>query len=136
MSESEGLIYACRLDGEGGGEAIGWNEIRSWSPESGGPIWVHLDYSAPSVESWLLEESGLDPVVAEALLSYTFDFEGKEARWLRFGFPWNYQSDLLDALEALAACGCAADPRFRALADHVRDRQGDDGRWLKEGGWI
>lgn len=72
--------------------------------------------------------------LTEALLSHDFDFEGREARWLRFGFPWYYQSDLLDGLEALAACGCATDPRFRALTDHVREKQGDDGRWLKETG--
>jgi hypothetical protein len=72
--------------------------------------------------------------LAEALLSYSFDLAGEEARWLRFGFPWYYQSDLLDALEALAACGYAADARFRALAQHVREKQCDDGRWLKEGG--
>ena len=71
---------------------------------------------------------------AEALLSHDFDFEGEEARWLRFGFPWYFQSDLLDALEALAACGYAADSRFRALAQHVVDKQQDDGRWLKEAG--
>lgn len=71
---------------------------------------------------------------AEALLSHDFDFEGDEARWLRFGFPWYNQSDLLDALGALAACGYAAAPRFRALAQHVVDRQQDDGRWPKEAG--
>ena len=53
---------------------------------------------------------------------------------MRFGFPWYFQSDLLDALEALAACGYTSDPRFRALAQHVVDKQQDDGRWLKEGG--
>lgn len=68
---------------------------------------------------------------AGALLSHDFDFEGEEARWLRFGFPWYFQSDLL---EALAACGYAADSRFRALAQHVVDKQQDDGRWLKEAG--
>jgi hypothetical protein len=71
---------------------------------------------------------------AEALLSHDFDFEGDEARWLRFGFPWYNQPDLLDALGALAACGYAADPRFRVLAQHVVDRQQDDDRWLKEAG--
>jgi hypothetical protein len=71
---------------------------------------------------------------AESLLSHDFDFEGEEARWLRFGFPWYCQSDLLDALEALAACGYTADPRFRALAQHVVDKQQANGRWLKETG--
>lgn len=71
---------------------------------------------------------------AEALLSHDFDFEGEEVRWLRFGFPWYFQSDLLDALEALAACGYAADSRFGALAQYLVDKQQDDGRWLKEAG--
>ena len=60
---------------------------------------------------------------AEALLCHDFDFQGEEARWLRFGFPWYFQSDLLDALEALAACGYARDSRFRALAQHVVGKQ-------------
>jgi hypothetical protein len=71
---------------------------------------------------------------AEALLSYDFDFEEKDSRWLRFGFPWYNQSDLLDMLEALAVCGYAPDPRFRALTQHLRQKQTDDGYWLKEGG--
>ena len=69
MSESDGLIYAVRLDGSGGGASLGWDEIRAASPQAGGPLWLHLDYSAPRARSWLLEESGLDPVVAEALLA-------------------------------------------------------------------
>ncbi len=71
---------------------------------------------------------------AEAVLEHRFNFAGDEACWLRFGFPWYYQSDLLDALEALAASGYAADERFRALAQHVRCKQGQDGRWLLQGG--
>lgn len=71
---------------------------------------------------------------AEAFLSHDFDFEGEETRWLRFGFPWYFQSDLLDGLEALAACDYAPDPRFRALAQRVVAKQSDDGRWSKEGG--
>jgi hypothetical protein len=71
---------------------------------------------------------------ADALLSHDFDFAGEESRWLRFGFPWYFQSDLLDALEALAACGYAGDPRFRALTQHVVDMRTADGRWLKEAG--
>jgi hypothetical protein len=71
---------------------------------------------------------------AEALLSYAFDFGGKEARWLRLGFPWYYQSDLLDALEALAVWGCAADARFGSLAQYILDKQMVNGRWVKEGG--
>jgi len=69
MSESDGLIYALQLDGRGGGAPVGWDEIRAGSPQPGGPLWLHLDYSAPQTRSWMLTESGLDPVVAEALLA-------------------------------------------------------------------
>jgi zinc transporter len=69
MSESDGLIYAVRLDGRGGGAQLDWDQIRTGSPQAEAPLWLHFDYSAPQVRSWLLEESGLDPVVAEALLS-------------------------------------------------------------------
>ena len=71
---------------------------------------------------------------AEALLSHQFDFEAADARWLRLGFPWYFQSDLLDALEALAVWGHAVDPRFGSLAQRLLDKQTQDGRWLKEGG--
>jgi zinc transporter len=69
MNESQGLIYACRLDGRGGAVPIDWSEIRAGLPEGGEPVWLHLDYSAPEARSWLLDESGLDPIVAQALLS-------------------------------------------------------------------
>jgi zinc transporter len=69
MNESQGLIYASRLDGGGGGVPIGWPEIRAGAPDDEGLTWLHLDYSAPEARSWLLEESGLDPIVAEALLA-------------------------------------------------------------------
>ena len=55
MNETDGLIYACQLDGQGGGAPIGWSEIRSWTPREAGPIWIHLDYSAPRSKSWLLD---------------------------------------------------------------------------------
>jgi hypothetical protein len=71
---------------------------------------------------------------SEALLGHSFDFAGEEARWLKFGFPWYMQSDLLDALEALIVCGYAKDIRVRALARHLLVKQQGDGRWLLEGG--
>lgn len=72
--------------------------------------------------------------MSEALLGHDFDFAGEEARWLKFGFPWYVQSDLLDALEALIVCGYAKDLRVCALAQHLLDKQQGDGRWLLEGG--
>lgn len=62
-----GLIAACLLDGKGGGKAVGWGDVRRWTPDEG-LLWVHLDYTASDAQEWLVRESGVDDVTAEALL--------------------------------------------------------------------
>ena len=64
----EGLIHAFIFDGAGGARQIGWNEIRSWSPEEG-PIWIHLDFTSDYARKWVQEESSIDEIASEALLS-------------------------------------------------------------------
>jgi zinc transporter len=67
MTES-GLLCAYRLDGAGGGEALEWPGVARW--QSGdGILWVHLDQDAGGSDGWLVERSGLDPLVVEALLA-------------------------------------------------------------------
>ena len=68
MTEGDSLICAYLLDGRGGGRAIGWPEIASWRPQDG-LLWVHLDRAGPDAGRWLQEDSGLDPVIAGALLA-------------------------------------------------------------------
>ena len=62
------LISAYLLDGAGGGTEFGWDEIRTWS-EKQGTLWMHLDYKEEQGQQWFAEESGLDPVIVEALLA-------------------------------------------------------------------
>ncbi|NIS69966.1 MAG: zinc transporter ZntB [Proteobacteria bacterium] len=68
MSHNEGLIFAYVLDGNGGGQAIDWGKLKRWSPERG-TLWLHLDYESEKVQKWLSEESGLSPILCEALLA-------------------------------------------------------------------
>ena len=68
MEASDGLVFAYRLDGNGGGTSVGWDEVRAWDTEQG-PVWVHLNYRSEDVRRWILEESGVDEVVGEALLA-------------------------------------------------------------------
>jgi zinc transporter len=63
-----GLICAYLLDGRGGGQAIGWPEIREWRPEQG-LLWVHLDRVGTEAVRWLREDSGLDALMRDALLA-------------------------------------------------------------------
>ena len=63
-----GLICAYLLDGNGGGELLSWESVRSWKPEDG-PIWIHLDYASEDSQRWLAADSGIDEISREALLA-------------------------------------------------------------------
>jgi zinc transporter len=68
ITADSGLINAFLLDGKGGGKAIGWSEVRQWRPQQG-VLWIHLNFTANESQHWLLNESGLDSLVAEALIA-------------------------------------------------------------------
>jgi len=67
MNDTDGLLYAFVLDGKGGGVAVGWPEIESWTPDQG-ILWVHLDRRGTHTEQWLEENSGIDPLICQTLL--------------------------------------------------------------------
>lgn len=66
--EESGLVHAFLFDGEGGGRELSWEEINNWSADNG-TLWVHLSYTATETLTWLRENSGLDPLIVDALLS-------------------------------------------------------------------
>jgi len=79
VTGNEGLICAYILDGQGSGREVGWEEILAWRPEQG-VLWVHLDRGSEQAGRWLTEESGIDPVVCESMVS-----EESSPRLTRFG---------------------------------------------------
>ncbi|WDR01930.1 CorA family divalent cation transporter [Devosia algicola] len=68
VSEEEGLLFACRLDGSGSATLIGWDAVESWQPDHG-PLWVHLDRDSPRVQDWLINHSGLTAPTSDALIA-------------------------------------------------------------------
>lgn len=69
-SDAETLIAAFQLDGEGGARRLGWEEVaavRAEVPPQKGFRWIHLQRSQDRPQPWLAEESGLDPMIVEAL---------------------------------------------------------------------
>lgn len=66
--ETEGLIYAYLLDGQGSARRLGWEDVERWKPEQG-PIWLHFDYTSPETVEWMTSESGLHEVPASVLLT-------------------------------------------------------------------
>jgi len=70
VDTDRGLITAHLLDGQGGSRVVGWDDIHSW--ESGGreqPIWIHLDRNFSETSDWIRDDSGIDPIIAEALVA-------------------------------------------------------------------
>ncbi|MFT5722457.1 MAG: zinc transporter [Motiliproteus sp.] len=63
-----GLVHGFLFDGQGGGKRVEVDFYSQWRPNQG-VLWLHFDYSHPAVIHWITEESGLDSLAAEALLS-------------------------------------------------------------------
>jgi len=68
MDDPNGLICSYILDGQGGGREVFWSDIASWQPDQG-ILWVHLDRSGQDSAQWLRDESGVDPIIVDALLA-------------------------------------------------------------------
>ncbi|RPI26584.1 MAG: hypothetical protein EHM61_11340 [Acidobacteria bacterium] len=56
----------------------------------------------------------------------------EKAGWLKFGFPLHYNSDLLEAMYALALCGTPMSDRLLRALQIVREKMTNDGRWILE----
>lgn len=63
-----GLRFAALLDRAGGCVDLDWNGIARWRPEDGF-LWIHLERDDPIAARWVREQSGIDPLVALALLA-------------------------------------------------------------------
>jgi hypothetical protein len=50
--------------------------------------------------------------------------------WTRFGFPLNYNSDILEAMYALATAGAPMSPALADPLQVIRDKQRPDGTWI------
>ena len=68
MSDASGLVCSYLVDGNGGGSEVDWDGLRRWRPGDAF-LWAHLDRADEGVQAWLHGESGLDPLVCEALLA-------------------------------------------------------------------
>ncbi|MCR6632262.1 MAG: zinc transporter ZntB [Magnetospirillum sp.] len=63
-----GLRFAALLDRAGGCTDLDWDGIARWRPEDGF-LWIHLERDDPIASQWMREKSGIDPLVALALLA-------------------------------------------------------------------
>ena len=68
MAESDGLICGYLLDATGKGWQIDWDRVHRWQP-SQGVLWLHLNRTFEEARHWLESDTGIDPIVCEALLT-------------------------------------------------------------------
>jgi hypothetical protein len=87
-----------------------------------------------SLDDRTVEQEKATESLAQAVLGCSLDCKEQHPDWLNFGFPLDYQSDLIELCDVLARLDYGADPRFQYLVDIVLDRQSNDGRWIKHGG--
>lgn len=52
--------------------------------------------------------------------------------WTRFGFPTNYNSDILEAMYALATAGAPVSENLETPLQIIRDKRTADGTWLMD----
>ena len=68
MSRNVSLLAAYLLDGNGNGRKIGWTEIKQQNSKQG-IHWIHLNYTAQHSLKWLVKDSGVNKIIAKAMLA-------------------------------------------------------------------
>jgi len=66
--KKDGLVFACRLDGEGGAVPLDWADVDAWSPDQG-QIWIHLDRRSAGAAAWLTRQTAIPAEARAALLA-------------------------------------------------------------------
>lgn len=69
MSTGYPLVYAWRLNSQGGGRTMSWSEIMVSPARTLSPCWLHLNRNSEAAVQWLMHRSGMDEFVQEALLT-------------------------------------------------------------------
>lgn len=59
-------MFACQLDGKGGGHDITLEEFARAGADQ--QVWAHLDWQDPGAREWINSQSWLEPTVIESLL--------------------------------------------------------------------
>ena len=69
-------------------------------------------------------------VEAQFLAEHGVGEREPKASWTRFGFPVNYNSDILEAMYALATAGAPMSENLEKPLQVIRDKRTADGMWL------
>jgi len=68
VDQKPDFLHCCALNGHGGADSVDVQAIAGW-PSDSQALWLHLDVNDDASQSWLREESGLEPVIVDVLLA-------------------------------------------------------------------
>jgi hypothetical protein len=88
--------------------------------------------SAPASQ-YTEEDTRAVAKLAESLLNQSYDFEGRDARWLQPVFPRYYGTDLLELCYGLSQTPYKTSPRYLEFLRRMVALQTARGVWLKYG---
>jgi hypothetical protein len=125
-SGTSGPLFAC---GANAGLSCAWGGVKAMLALTRVPPHLRTPTVQAAIEQWAEFLLSRDPAVAD----YPFGY-GKRpsSSWFRFGLPIGYVADVLQNLEALAAAGCAQDPRLEPALELVLSKQDAQSKWKME----
>ena len=78
-------------------------------------------------------DAGVEVMFSRHLARADYPYQERvSSNWFKFGYPLGYTSDILEALEVLAALGHARDPRLAGAIEFILSKQDGEGRWKLE----
>jgi hypothetical protein len=114
-------LIAHRINVYVPGNKAAWLKVLATKPDKAA-------LKGKTVKSWVQEQK------KKFLSSIGIGKPVEKPGWLKPGFPLHYNSDLLEALYALALCGAPADAALSGPLDLLRGTLNADGRVILEGG--
>ena len=102
------------------GNQARWQEILKNRPRGPNPR------KNPVVIQWIAEEREI------FLNEHGLGDRAPKAGWLKFGYPPHYNSDVLEAMYALALAETRYTPRLKKPLQVIQDKQTKDGQWKLE----
>ena len=97
-----------------------WQEVLATAPKAGDLP------KGQTVKAWVADHK------RRFLEEHGYGDREPKAGWLRFGFPLNYNSDILEALLVLAQVGTPMRPELEESLGIVRSKMSEDGTWALE----
>lgn len=62
------FLHSCILNRQGGCQDVDFPSVGQWTKDQG-VLWIHIDVNNDASRLWLMEESGLEPTIIDALLA-------------------------------------------------------------------